>query len=115
VEVLGPEKLKFEIRIVCWRSLEVPAMSGQFSDLFASFFMEGESTKYSTDTHWRCKNGSGSWNWRIKIPVELPVKTRELGRLRVQMWERNIIRSNQVRALSRDPHALRTIVGPRCS
>lgn len=33
-----------------------------------------------------------SWNWRIKIPIELPLKTREMGRLRVQMWERNITR-----------------------
>jgi len=29
------------------------------------------------------------------------MKTRELGRLRVQMWERNIIRSNQVCVHSR--------------
>lgn len=96
VKVVGPEKLKFEVRIVCWRSLDVPCLDGGFADLFASFFMEGESTKYSTDTHWRCKNGSGSWNWRIKIPIELPIKERERGRLKIQMWERNIITSNEI-------------------
>ena len=95
IKISGPEKKKFEIRIVCWRSLDVPALENGVSDMFVSFFMEG-GRKQSTDTHWRCKSGKGSWNWRIKIPVELPMKTRELGRLRVQMWERNIIRSNQI-------------------
>ena len=95
IKISGPEKKKFEIRIVCWRSLDVPALENGVSDMFVSFFMEG-GRKQSTDTHWRCKSGKGSWNWRVKIPVELPMKTRELGRLRVQMWERNIIRSNQI-------------------
>ena len=35
--------------------------------------------KESTDIHWRCKNGAGSWNYRIKIPVELPIEAREEG------------------------------------
>lgn len=39
-----------------------------------------------------CLSHLASWNWRIKIPIELPLKTREMGRLRVQMWERNITR-----------------------
>jgi hypothetical protein len=27
----------------------------------------------------------GSWNWRIKIPIELPIKAREMGRLKIQV------------------------------
>lgn len=85
IEICGPEKLKFEIRIVCWRSMDVKVPGERFLDLFATFFMDGEKHKGSTDTHWRCKNGAGSWNWRIKIPVELPIQAREKGRLRIQL------------------------------
>lgn len=48
-------------------------------------FVDGNDSHQSTDTHWRCSNGKGSWNWRLKIPLELPVKTRELGRLRIEV------------------------------
>eukprot|EP00596_Hydrurales_sp_CCMP1899_P004949 CAMPEP_0119051930 /NCGR_PEP_ID=MMETSP1177-20130426/73383_1 /TAXON_ID=2985 /ORGANISM="Ochromonas sp, Strain CCMP1899" /LENGTH=1845 /DNA_ID=CAMNT_0007031303 /DNA_START=346 /DNA_END=5881 /DNA_ORIENTATION=+ len=94
VKISGPEKKEFEIRVVCWRSLDVPVDNG-VSDLFTTFFMEGGKHQ-STDTHWRCKNGKASWNWRIKLAIELPIKTRELGRLRIQLFERNITRSNQI-------------------
>jgi len=79
IKLEGPEIKKFELRIVCWRSLEVPRLDGEFSDIFVRFFMEGSTTKYDTDTHWRCKTGAASWNWRILIPIELPIKERELG------------------------------------
>ena len=96
VEIVGPEKKEFEIRIVCWRCIDVPAMDGGVSDLFVSFFMEGTDRKLSTDTHWRAKGGRASWNYRIKLPIELPIKEREYGRLRVQLWERNIFTSNEI-------------------
>ncbi len=79
IKLEGPEVKKFELRIVCWRSLEIPRLDGEFSDIFVRFFMEGSTTKYDTDTHWRCKTGAASWNWRILIPIELPIKERELG------------------------------------
>ena len=47
--------------------------------------MEGDSQRHHTDTHWRCKKGNASWNWRMKIPIELPIKSRELGRLKIQV------------------------------
>jgi hypothetical protein len=102
--IIRPEKIEFELRIVCWRSLDVPCIDNGYGDFFvkvfielllimtnllmsvcSQFYMEGEDLSYNTDTHWRCKNGSASWNWRIKIPVILPIKTRELGRLHVQV------------------------------
>jgi hypothetical protein len=57
------------------------------------------SAHYKTDTHWRCKckygQGKGSWNWRLLVDVELPLKSREKGTLKVEMMEKNIIDSNQ--------------------
>lgn len=34
-----------------------------------------------------------SWNWRIKIPIDLPIRAYELGRLRIQLWNDRLITS----------------------
>ncbi|KAJ8603740.1 hypothetical protein CTAYLR_000260 [Chrysophaeum taylorii] len=88
----GPEKKKFEVRVVCWKSLQVPYEMG---DYYAEFWI-GDSRKQKTDIHWRCRNGKASWNWRIKIPVVLPLDSPEKGRLNVQLWDQDIIKWNDV-------------------
>ena len=94
IEIAGPEKKKFQLRVSCWRSLEVPNMDGNKSDLFVQFGIAGTGKFYGTDTHWMCKGGAGSWNWRCIIPIELPIVNREEGRLNIQMMERNIFTAN---------------------
>ena len=44
----------------------------------------------------RCRSGRASWNWRVKIPIELPLASPELGRLNVQLWDQDIIKWNDV-------------------
>jgi hypothetical protein len=96
VKIAGPEKLKFEIRVICWRSKDV-VQKGGLKDLYGQFYLEGDGQpRHTTDTHWRCKSGNASWNYRIKIPVELPIKARELGRLHIQLWDANLITSNEI-------------------
>jgi hypothetical protein len=95
IDISGPEKKTFEIRIVCWRSLGVPSGKGGMSDLYVRFSMAG-GKPHSTDTHWRCKGGSGSWNWRVKFFFDLPIKNREEARLSIKMMERNIFTADQL-------------------
>ncbi len=92
--IAGPEKQKFEIRIVCWKSSGVKVPGVKFIDMFCQFNMDGDTHTVVTDTHWRNKNGNASWNWRVKIPIELPLDAREKARLRVRMFNRSIIASN---------------------
>lgn len=92
VELEGPEKKKFEVRVVCWKSLDVPYEMG---DYYCEFWV-GDSRRQKTDIHWRCRNGKASWNWRIKIPVELPLESPEKGRLTIQLWDQDIIKWNDV-------------------
>ena len=92
VHLEGPEKMKFEVRVICWKSKDVPFEMG---DYFAEFWI-GASRKQRTDVHWRCRNGKASWNWRIKIPVELPLDAPENGRLSIQLWDQDIIKWNDV-------------------
>mmetsp|Transcript_20321 Transcript_20321/g.31021 ORF Transcript_20321/g.31021 Transcript_20321/m.31021 type:complete len:1900 (+) Transcript_20321:164-5863(+) len=92
VELEGPEKKKFEVRVICWKSIEVPREMG---DYYCQFWI-GDSRKQKTDIHWRCRYGKASWNWRIKIPVTLPLDSPEKGRLAIQLWDQDILKWNDV-------------------
>ena len=77
--------------------MDVPAMDmGNMSDIFAKIWMEGDKKKEETDTHWRCKNGAASWNYRLLFTVDLPLKSPEMGRLHVQLWDKDVIKWNDV-------------------
>jgi hypothetical protein len=49
--------------------------------------------EHFTDTHWRCQNGTGSFNYRMKIKCDS--KQPDLT-LRVEAWDRDIIKSNDM-------------------
>ena len=55
--------------------------------------MEGMDPQ-ETDTHWRCYAGKGSWNWRFKFQVTLPMKTPEMARIHVQLWDKDVVKWN---------------------
>ena len=77
-----------------WKSKNVKAMdSGNMNDLFARVFLEGEEHQES-DTHWRCYAGKGSWNWRFKFQITLPIKTPEMGRINLQLWDKDVVKWN---------------------
>eukprot|EP00903_Cladosiphon_okamuranus_P014837 g13738.t1 len=94
-----PSSLKVEVRVVVWRSEDVVACN-DFSglrDLYCRMWMETDSKKKrDTDTHWRCKNGKGSWNYRLKFDVDLPLKSPEHGRMALQMWDRDVLSANDI-------------------
>jgi len=93
-----PEPMMCEVRVICWKSKDVVSMEySGLNDLFCKFWMTDNSKlKKNTDTHWRCKEGKGSWNYRIKFDIELPLKNPEGGRLMVQMWDKDITKWNDV-------------------
>lgn len=92
VPLEAPPKKDFEVRIICWRTKEVPLDMG---DYYCKFWIGG-SKKQSTDIHWRCQSGRASWNWRIKIPVTLPLDSPEDSRLTLQLWDQDVIKWNDV-------------------
>jgi hypothetical protein len=65
------------------------------NDLYAKFFMEGMDPQ-DTDTHWRCYAGKGSWNWRLKFEVTLPMKVPEMARLHAQLWDADVVSYNDM-------------------
>ena len=61
------------------------------SDLFVKVWPEGCKPK-ETDTHWRCKRGKASWNYRLNFDVELghSTKAMKFPYLHLQLWDRGI-------------------------
>jgi hypothetical protein len=98
-ELKPPPAMSVEIRVICWRSKDVVSMDDftGLNDLYAKFWLESSpKIKKETDTHWRCKNGKGSWNYRLTFDVDLPLKSPEHGRLGLQLWDRDILKWNDI-------------------
>ncbi|CAN0440712.1 unnamed protein product, partial [Ectocarpus sp. 8 AP-2014] len=38
----------------------------------------------------------GSWNYRLKFDVDLPLKSPEHGRMVLQMWDRDVLSANDI-------------------
>ena len=92
VALEGPERREFEVRVVVWASKDVPFEMG---DYYVQAQV-GNSRPQKTDVHWRCRNGKASWNWRLKIGVELPLASPDLGRLSVQLWDQDVVKWNDI-------------------
>lgn len=100
-DVTLPPKQMFEVRVVIWKSADVPAqdtLGGQnMTDLFIKCWPEGCSEQ-ETDTHWRSKKGKASFNWRMLFDVELGHNTRAMKfpYFHFQSWDRDIIKWNDM-------------------
>ena len=89
-DITPPPKQEFEVRAIMWKTRKV--VSGDYftdqSDMYIRCWFESEGdvpdVPQTTDTHWRCKKGKGSFNWRMKWNLALPAK---FGRLHLQVWD----------------------------
>ena len=89
IDISPPPREPFEVRVVVWRTKQVPASDGftGMNDLFCKVWLEGMKAQ-QTDCHYRytlcpsptlfctwsyvwcvcrCKHGKGSFNWRMKV------------------------------------------------
>jgi hypothetical protein len=96
-DVALPPKAIFEVRVVIWKTKNVPPMDSLegMSDLFVKCWPEGCDPQ-ETDTHWRCKKGKASFNWRCLFDVELGPNTRAMKfpYFHLQLWDRDILKWN---------------------
>lgn len=96
-----PPKQIFEVRVVVWKSRDVPAQDtfgGQnMTDLFIKAWPEG-CKEQETDTHWRSKRGKASFNWRMIFDIELGHNTRAMKfpYFHFQSWDRDVIKWNDM-------------------
>jgi hypothetical protein len=93
--------------IVVWKTRGVVATDfGGTNDLFVKlFFVGGERHAQSTDVHYRLATGAASFNWRVKLPVTLPLPTahESAGTLVVQCSDQDLVTAEVDGWFSRSP------------
>ena len=70
----------------------VPSMDIEgTTDLYIKCWIDDKEKK-STDTHYRCMSGNGSFNYRCLIDFDMP---RESKVLVLQAWDRDLFKKNE--------------------
>lgn len=75
VDIFPRTQLEYELRVVVWETKDCifKDETAGCNDLYAQGGPRNQSDKFKmTDTHWRCR-AKGSFNWRWKFNVMLPV------------------------------------------
>mmetsp|Transcript_30125 Transcript_30125/g.35520 ORF Transcript_30125/g.35520 Transcript_30125/m.35520 type:complete len:1909 (+) Transcript_30125:29-5755(+) len=89
-----PPPMEIEVRVILW-ALSGYSCDESSQDYFVKTYLKGAPRKKKeTDTHWRSKTGSAQWNWRHKHIIEVPLDMPDKGNLVVEVWDRDIISSN---------------------
>ena len=82
-----------DVRVVVWRTRGIPTMDIEgTSDIQIKCGFDSNKM-HKTDTHWRCANGEGSFNYRLLIPLSNKSKTCDF---RIEAVDRDIIKNNDV-------------------
>ena len=82
---------EFEARLIIWETEDVTAVDYEgASDMYIRAQVN-QNDWQETDTHYRCTNGKGSFNWRFKFPVQVP---DDIFRINLQIWDRDLTSFN---------------------
>ena len=76
---ITPEpKTTVEMRLIVWETEDMELRDDEgTSDIFISAYVDPKQSQ-STDVHYRCQNGTASFNWRMVYKLELPNKYNKL-------------------------------------
>ena len=79
---------KAQLRVIVWETREIPNMDVEAtSDLYVNCFIDADK-KQSTDLHFRCQTGCGSFNWRMLFDLDLPRKDLS-NYLNIQVYDKD--------------------------
>jgi hypothetical protein len=83
--------VEFEARLIIWQTKDVESYDIEdTSDLYIRASINNLPAK-ETDTHYRCRDGNGQFNWRMKFPLTLPAEDYLID---VQIWDRDVFSAN---------------------
>ena len=76
---ITPEpKTTIEMRFIVWETEDMELRDDEgTSDVFISAYVDPKQSQ-STDVHYRCQNGTASFNWRMVYKLELPNRYNKL-------------------------------------
>ena len=82
---------EFQVRFVVWETEEMELMDVEgTSDIYVIGYVDPNEAQ-KTDTHFRCQTGVGSFNWRMLLPLKLPIQRPELT---IQVYDKDIFSSD---------------------
>ena len=87
------QSIEYELRLIIWNIDQIPAHDNEGqNDLLVVAHCTSNQDKQKTDIHWRSKHGKGSFNWRMKFPIQIPCAIYP--RLRLQIWDVDVFSAN---------------------
>ncbi|KAL0235171.1 hypothetical protein GEMRC1_001753 [Eukaryota sp. GEM-RC1] len=100
-----PPCVEGELRLVMWKTKNVPFGRSDMIDLYSTARLSGSSrllkkvgkdAMQRSDTHWRATSGNCNFNWRFVFPFSSRVG--EASRLCLQLWDTRLVRPNDYMA-----------------
>jgi len=90
IQIAPPVNHEYEVRVIIWKTENIPNgdPDSEASDMYVSvqFGNDSKNTR-KTDTHLKAENGVGSFNWRMKFPMKLPLRQEGASNMKIQVWD----------------------------
>ena len=89
---ISPEPItEFQVRFIIWETEDMELMDIEgTSDIYVIGYL-GQKDRQKTDVHFRCQTGNASFNWRMLLPLQLPIQKPELT---IQVYDKDIFSSD---------------------
>ena len=89
---IEPEPItELEVRFIVYETEDMEMMDVEgTSDIYVIGYIE-QKERQKTDVHFRCQTGNASFNWRMLLPLKLPVQKPELT---IQVYDKDIFASD---------------------
>ena len=89
---ISPEPItEFEVRFIVWETEDMEMMDIEgTSDIYVIGYIE-QKERQKTDVHYRCQTGNASFNWRMLLPLKLPIQKPEIT---MQVYDKDLFSSD---------------------
>ena len=89
---ISPEPItEFQVRFVVWETENMEMMDVEgTSDIYVVAYFDQDDI-HKTDIHFRCQDGAASFNWRLLMPLRLPVQRPTIT---LQVYDKDIFASD---------------------
>ena len=89
---IAPEPItEYQVRFIVWETEDMEMMDIEgTSDIYVIAYLDQNEIQ-KTDVHYRCQSGSGSFNWRILLPLRLPNSDPKIT---LQVYDKDIFASD---------------------
>jgi len=89
---INPEPItEYEVRFIVWETEDMEMMDVEdTSDIYVIGYID-QKERQKTDVHFRCQTGNASFNWRMLLPLKLPIQKPEIT---MQVYDKDIFSSD---------------------